>query len=273
MTMNPTVDEHFQTFSRSLFEGLASALSEGNESSWQISLEQGTVQESEEAEPARVKLIFSGGASGAVILECDQETVDELASTLDQRPAELSAAKADADFQIFIESVRAQLCGALQRHHGAVAIEVEQSSKPVDQSTNMLRVTLSDSTGRSMSFGIDPEPTLIASLGTSPVASHQDSSGEAVKDGISLAEPINLTLVMDVELTVTLRFGQRQLTLREVLDLTAGSVVELDRQVEEPVELLLDGKVIARGEAVVIDGNYGLRVTEVSQTIIYPAVA
>jgi flagellar motor switch protein FliN/FliY len=72
---------------------------------------------------------------------------------------------------------------------------------------------------------------------------------------------------MDVELHVTLRFGQRQLTLREVMDLTSGSVVELDRQVEEPIELLLNGMVIARGEAVVIDGNYGLRVTEVSQPV------
>jgi len=72
---------------------------------------------------------------------------------------------------------------------------------------------------------------------------------------------------MNVELNVTLRFGKRQLTLREVLELTTGSVVELDRQVEEPVELLLNGLVIARGEAVVIDGNYGLRVTEVTQPV------
>jgi len=76
-------------------------------------------------------------------------------------------------------------------------------------------------------------------------------------------QPGNLEALMDVELEVALRFGQRQLTLREVLDLTSGSVVELDRQVEEPIELILDGKVVARGEAVVIDGNYGLRVTEV----------
>ena len=81
------------------------------------------------------------------------------------------------------------------------------------------------------------------------------------------AEGRNLDLVLNVELNVTLRFGQRLLTLREVLDLTTGSVVELDRQVEEPIELLLDGKVIARGEAVVVDGNYGLRVTEVPQPI------
>ena len=85
-------------------------------------------------------------------------------------------------------------------------------------------------------------------------------------EALSLQEP-NFDLVMNVELNVTLRFGQRLLSLREVLDLTTGSVVELDRQVDEPIELLLDGKVIARGEAVVVDGNYGLRVTEVPQPI------
>jgi flagellar motor switch protein FliN/FliY len=72
---------------------------------------------------------------------------------------------------------------------------------------------------------------------------------------------------MDVELNVSLRFGQRQLPLREVLDLASGSVIELDRMADEPVELYLDGKLIARGEAVVVDGNYGLRVTEIPQPV------
>jgi flagellar motor switch protein FliN/FliY len=89
----------------------------------------------------------------------------------------------------------------------------------------------------------------------------------AAEEGEAIPEQVNLQLVLDVELNVTLRFGQRQLALREVLELTSGSVIELDRQVEEPVELLLEGKVIARGEAVVIDGNYGLRVTEVPQPL------
>jgi flagellar motor switch protein FliN/FliY len=79
--------------------------------------------------------------------------------------------------------------------------------------------------------------------------------------------PHNLKLVMDVELNVSLRFGQRQLPLREVLDLASGSVIELDRMADEPVELYLDGKLIARGEAVVVDGNYGLRVTEIPQPV------
>jgi flagellar motor switch protein FliN len=75
---------------------------------------------------------------------------------------------------------------------------------------------------------------------------------------------VQLDLLMDVELAVTLRFGSRRLALREILDLNPGSVIELDRRVEEPVEMLLDGRVVARGEVVVMDGNYGLRVTEVA---------
>ncbi len=70
--------------------------------------------------------------------------------------------------------------------------------------------------------------------------------------------------LMEVQLALTMRFGSRQLLLREVLDLSPGAVVELDRRINEPVDLLLDGRLIARGEVVVIDGNYGLRVTDVS---------
>jgi flagellar motor switch protein FliN/FliY len=71
-------------------------------------------------------------------------------------------------------------------------------------------------------------------------------------------------VLVDVELAVTLRFGSRRMLLREVLDLSPGIVVELDRQVQEPVDMLLDGRVVARGEVVLLDGNYGLRVTEIA---------
>jgi flagellar motor switch protein FliN/FliY len=72
-----------------------------------------------------------------------------------------------------------------------------------------------------------------------------------------------LELLMDVELDVTLRFGERQMTLRDILDLSAGSVVELDQYVQDPVELLVGKKIIARGEVVVVDGSYALRVMQI----------
>ena len=74
----------------------------------------------------------------------------------------------------------------------------------------------------------------------------------------------NLDLLLDFELGVTLRFGSRQMLLKDVLELSSGSVVELDRRVEEPVDMLIDGRVIAQGEVVIIGGNYGLRILRVA---------
>ena len=85
----------------------------------------------------------------------------------------------------------------------------------------------------------------------------------AEQSGALLQPDDNLKLLLGVHLNLTLRFGQRVLTLREILDLTSGSVVELDRQVQEPVDLLLGDRLIARGEVVIVDGNYGIRVTEI----------
>jgi flagellar motor switch protein FliN/FliY len=67
----------------------------------------------------------------------------------------------------------------------------------------------------------------------------------------------------DVILDVKLRFGSRRMVLRDILALSAGVVVELDSHVNSPVDLLLDGRMIAQGEVVVVDGKYGLRVTNV----------
>jgi flagellar motor switch protein FliN/FliY len=74
----------------------------------------------------------------------------------------------------------------------------------------------------------------------------------------------NIGLLLDIELEATLRFGEREMLLREILNLNSGSVIELDRRVNEPVELLVCGKVVAQGEVVVLDGNYAFRVTQIA---------
>src|SRR5579885_437960 len=75
--------------------------------------------------------------------------------------------------------------------------------------------------------------------------------------------PRNLDLLMEVELPVCVTFGRTQLPLKDVLKLSSGSIVELNRLANEPVEVLINNYVIARGEVVVVDGNYGIRVTEI----------
>jgi flagellar motor switch protein FliN len=78
------------------------------------------------------------------------------------------------------------------------------------------------------------------------------------------ALPPNLELLLDVQLEATIRFGERQLLLRNVFALMPGAVVELDHLVNDPAELLVAGRLVARGEVVVVDGYFGLRVTEVA---------
>jgi flagellar motor switch protein FliN len=78
------------------------------------------------------------------------------------------------------------------------------------------------------------------------------------------ADHAGLDLLLDVELEATLRFGCRELPLGEVLDLGPGDVVQLDRAVSDPVDLVVGDKIVARGEVVLVNGNFGLRVTEVA---------
>ncbi len=77
------------------------------------------------------------------------------------------------------------------------------------------------------------------------------------------AVPSNLDLLLEVELPLVVTFGRTQLPLKDVLKLSSGSIVELNRLANEPVEVLINNSVIARGEVVVVDGNYGIRVTEI----------
>ena len=72
-----------------------------------------------------------------------------------------------------------------------------------------------------------------------------------------------LDLLMDMEMPVLVRFGSTRMLLRDLLALNAGSVVEFRRTPEDPVELLVNGRVVARGMVVVVQGNYGVRITEI----------
>ncbi len=69
--------------------------------------------------------------------------------------------------------------------------------------------------------------------------------------------------ILDVELPITVSIGSTQLPLREILKLTTGSIVELDRLISDPVDILVNKCIIARGEVVVIEGNYGVRILQV----------
>jgi flagellar motor switch protein FliN/FliY len=73
----------------------------------------------------------------------------------------------------------------------------------------------------------------------------------------------NIDLLMDVELRLTAELGQTRLTIREILELGAGSIVELNRLAGEPVDITVNNTLIAKGEVVVVDEKFGIRVLDV----------
>jgi flagellar motor switch protein FliN/FliY len=99
----------------------------------------------------------------------------------------------------------------------------------------------------------------------SPQAAATRAASAAARPATLPVLSSGIELLLDVELEATLRFGCRELPLGEILDLGPGDVVQLDRNVADPVDLIVGDKIVARGEVVLVDGNFGLRVTEVAE--------
>ena len=91
-----------------------------------------------------------------------------------------------------------------------------------------------------------------------------EEPGDAAPAATQPDQP-GLELLAEVELPVSVSFGKTRLPLKDLLKLTIGSTVELNRNVDDAVELLINNRVIARGEVVVIEGNYGIRIQELTR--------
>lgn len=75
----------------------------------------------------------------------------------------------------------------------------------------------------------------------------------------------NLEILMDIKLQLTVELGRTELPIKKVLELTRGSIIELEKVAGEPVELYANGKLVAHGEVVVIEDNFGLRITSITE--------
>lgn len=73
----------------------------------------------------------------------------------------------------------------------------------------------------------------------------------------------NLKLILDVPLEVTVELGSTRMRIKEILELGVGSVIELDKLASDPVDVYVNGKLIARGEVVVIDESFGIKITDI----------
>lgn len=95
-------------------------------------------------------------------------------------------------------------------------------------------------------------------------STHNASSQDNATLEFNNAEMKNMAMLLDVRLQVKVRIGQKKMLLKDVIAMDIGSVVELNQLANDPLEVLVDDKVIAKGEVVIVDGNFGIQITEIA---------
>jgi flagellar motor switch protein FliN len=271
MTSSPLAGNIHRSFSSAFFDALVAAITEASGSPWLVAAVPDAASAADGEEPLRINLALDGSLAGEFLLQMRRSDAAMLGSRCLQQPtAAFGTEQLEALLKV-VEAGMKEFRSEAAEEYGIFTTSASVASELAPDRANIAEITAADDSGNRISILMYLDSALGEALSL-----HEEKAKAIVLAQTNGEQPspelLNLQLVMDVELNVTLRFGQRQLSLREVLELTSGSVIELDRQVEEPVELLLEGKVIARGEAVVIDGNYGLRVTEVPQPIPAPVL-
>jgi flagellar motor switch protein FliN/FliY len=189
---------------------------------------------------AAITAFLAGGVEGKILVVVGQELVDALAGT----PfGALEPAKA---LRPAMDAIAAALGGRL---------EGEPTATPAEDALEVL------TGGTCVIVPLMTEDGLSALVGLSftqvpvPAGKGPNAAGAARSWGIEM--------LRDVEMEVTCELGRTRMTVRQLLALAPGDVVELDRLAGSPADLLVNGTLLARGEVVVVDESFGLRITEI----------
>lgn len=212
-----------------------------------------------------VSVSVTGAASGAVTLLVADDVAaalrtgplgaDELANALTNPIADAVAALEDA------------FGGAL---HVGIADAI--IAEALDFGAEAVAVPLLD--------GVTQVALLVVELaGTGPATppapgrptAHEPAAFTALVEEATPSAIRPLDLLHDVEMAVTVELGRTRMAVRDLLSLTPGAVIELDRAAGSPVDVLVNGKLIARGEVVVIDDDFGIRISEIIGLQINPS--
>ena len=198
------------------------------------------------ADAAAVRASFVGATSAELLVVADAAVAEALAgseaaiSLADALRPALEAATATLGAGVLDTAVAGPLAGALQDDDVVAFALTSAGVNPTPQAW----------------FGIHfrrgPEAVphqRTSSADRSAAGIHQDGSG--------------LRLLHDVEMTLTAEIGRTRLPVRQVLELVPGTVLELDRAAGSPADVMVNGRLVARGEVVVVDEDYGIRITEI----------
>jgi flagellar motor switch protein FliN len=109
-------------------------------------------------------------------------------------------------------------------------------------------------------------PVLVVWTDVEDAAAHRDGPSLAAgphSGAQATAVPANLDVILDIDLPLSVRFGQTEMTVEALTRLGPGSLIDLERSPEDPVDVLVNGRLVARAEVVVVEGSYGVRILEV----------
>ncbi|GAA0483356.1 hypothetical protein Ade02nite_65470 [Paractinoplanes deccanensis] len=201
------------------------------------------------AEGQAVTARFSGAATGEVVVVVGQDLADalkespigELDLTAAVRPALEAAARVFGPVVLDPGTVMEPgvALSALAAKDDAVAVPLVEGEE--------IRAVLA--------LALSPWPVEDPAAAAGGVARRAESAPMPMRGG--------LDMLHDVEMEVSAELGRTRMSVRELLSLTPGAIVELDRAAGSPADLLVNGRLIARGEVVVVDENFGIRITEI----------
>jgi flagellar motor switch protein FliN len=219
---------------------------------------------------------FVGGRclQGQLQFRAPKKVAVQCAQLLMSEPLNLTAEFTATHLDGFLEFLR-QVAGDVsvewKNKRGAaaeLAYRSDASTAFATQSSAALLLDCDKCKGLELRMDLDAEMfAALSDVKSETAPAGQETVADELPEQLSATEPqnlpSNLNLILDVQLDATIRFGEKEMLLKEVFALMPGSVVELDQLVNERAELRVAGRLVAKGEVIVVDGNFGLRVQEV----------
>jgi len=227
-----------------------------------------SVDTQEEAEPAfgeaavRLSLKLEGALAGSAVAEMSSADAAALTARLSQRSTDGAQLPGQSvSVGGLLSQTVALAAKKLQSAYGRTLVTVGSGEEPGWRPKKALSFVTTAPDCAPFSFRILLSEG-IAAPAVPPTQASRTPVPSASPENPALQEA-NLDRILGVALELKLQFGRRMLPLRDLVELAPGSMIELDKKVQEPASLLLGGRTIARGEVVLSEGNYALRVTEI----------
>lgn len=214
-------------------------------------------------------VVFAGPYSGRFLVTTDRYALHALLSAARVTDGTIDGERDRVLWRGILQQVAMAAAQPLDSSHdAAISVSIDEADWTLGSPSaayelrfgeNVLLLAFTDEVQISESFASKSLPEF--SLGGAP----DELPDRSPTSALPKVSPGGIDLLLDVELEASLRFGSREMPLNEVLDLGAGDVLELDRHVSDPVDLLVGDKIVARGEVVLINGSFGLRVIEIAE--------